>query len=341
MTLTCLKKYKQLQFVEKTSIMLKKIIAFIFKPIPSDWRDFLLSIKRFWRKNKVYPKEKAIIFFTEKGKWHGGFVDRMKGIVSVFHFCLCKNVPFKINYTFPFELTDFLLPNTYDWIINKNEISFHRKEAKFISFIGYKQPFKRVKNLNLEKQIHIFSNRDITSLLNAEYGTNCTWGELFKKLFRPTEKLQHAIDEHIKIIGGNYISAVFRFQNLLGDFQEYNYQPVTQTKQDELIKKCKKSILALQNNETIKKILITSDSVRFLNAVLGLENIFAFPSKVVHIDCVENENNDVYMKSFLDFYLLSESEKIFSIGTDKMYKSHFPDYAAKINNIPFERILIE
>ena len=316
------------------------MVELLLGHLPADWRDDVFGIKRFRAKNRIFPQEQTLIFFTEEGKWHGGFCDRMKGIVSLFHFCLCKNIKFKINYEFPFCLSGFLQPNEYDWIINRNEISFHRQEAKYMNLIG-DQSLKRLKNLKSQKQIHALANRDVVSLLNSEYATDYTWGELFKKLFKPIEKLQNAIDEHIKIINGNYICAVFRFQNLLDDFQEYKYQPLKEIEQTGLIEKCKKAVLTLRNKETIKKILVTSDSTKFLNAVLDLENVFAFPSKVVHIDCVENEDNNVYMKSFLDFYLLLESEKIFSIGADKMYDSDFPRYAAKVNNIPFERILIK
>ncbi len=45
------------------------------------------------------------------------------------------------------------------------------------------------------------------------------------------------------------------------------------------------------------------------------------------------------MKPFIDFfYLISEAQKVFSIKNKDMYPSGFPQYAAKVNNIPFERI---
>ena len=321
--------------------MLKKIAIFILDRLPVTWRDFLFAIKRFWRKKRIFPQPQMLIFFTEKGKWHGGFTDRMKGIITLFHFCLCKNISFKINYTFPFELSDFLLPNEYDWQIDKQKISFNRKEAKFIMFFGKADRLKRMLNIKTKKQIHAFLNSNFVCELNDIFKTNYTWGELFKKLFKPTDELQEKIDKHLKIINGKYICAVFRFQNLLGDFQEYEFQPLSANEQNILLKKCKKALLELQEKEDCKKILVTSDSAKFLTSVIDLENIFAFPAKVVHIDCVENETHNVYMKSFLDFYLLSGGKKIFSIGADGMYDSDFPRYAAKVNDIPFERILIE
>ena len=318
--------------------MLKTPLIFLLDRLPAAWRDFVFGIKRFRAKNKIFPQKQMLIFFTEEDKWHGGFCDRMKGIVSLFHFCLRKNITFKINYEFPFNLSEFLYPNEYDWTINKNEISFHRREAKLINLVS-DQTLKRLKNLNTKKQIHAFANRNIVSLLNSEYGTNYIWSELFNRLFKPTEKLQKEIDKHLKIINGSYICIVFRFQNLLGDFQEYNYNPLPDNEKKALIEKCKQTVAGLQKRENCK-ILVTSDSESFLKELIELKYVFAFPSKVVHIDSVAGESQNVYMKSFLDFYLLSKGEKVFCIGTNEMYPSEFPLYAAKINNIPFERILI-
>jgi hypothetical protein len=318
--------------------MQKKLKKIIVRCLPPEFRDYLFGLKRFRTKNRNFTQP-MIIFFAEKGKWHGGFADRMKGIVTLYHYCLCKNIAFKINHTFPFVLSDFLLPNEYNWQIDSKEIGFNRKETKILNLIG-DNTIKRLIKLKTEKQIHAFANRDVVGLLNGYYSVFYTWGELFKKLFKPAEDLQNMIDEHLKIIDGDYICATFRFQNLLGDFFEYDYKPLKEAEQTNLIKKCSKALLELQKKEDLKKILITSDSVKFLNYIRDLENIFAFPYKIVHIDCVANEENSVYMKSFLDFYLLSKGKKNFCIGTKEMYPSEFPMYAAKMNDAPFERISI-
>jgi hypothetical protein len=308
--------------------------------LPNRLRDYFFGIKRFNSQKRIFPKEKTVIFFTEKGKWHGGFADRMKGIVSLFHYCLCKNIPFKIHYTFPFELSDFLQPNEYDWQIDKKQISFNRKEATFMFLYG-KNKIKRLLHEKSNKQIHAFFNTDIVAQLNAEFHTGYTWGELFKKLFKPTEELQKLIDICKAQMNGKYISVVFRFQNMLGDFQEYRFQPLDDEQKYRLIDKCNNALIELQKKEKFQKILVTSDSITFLKSIEKNENIFVFPEKNVHIDTVSNEANSIYIKSFLDFYMIAEGEKVFCLGTKEMYPSEFPMYAAKINNIPFERILIE
>jgi len=252
-------------------------LTFVVRPLlgflPFDWRDFLHGLKRFRAKDRIFPSP-AIIFFTEKDKNNGGFADRMKGIVSIFHFCLCENIPFKINYAVPFELSDFLLPNEYDWQIDKQQISFHRKDARFFHLYGTideSLKLKRLLKLKSKKQVQVFFNLDFVPELNKVFGVNYIWGDLYKKLFKPTDKLQSAIDKHKKIINGDYICAVFRFQNLLDDFQEYHYPSLRETEQDILMRKCSKALLELQKKESNEKILVTSDSLKFLSRIKGLK----------------------------------------------------------------------
>jgi hypothetical protein len=320
---------------------IKKITHFILATLPPDLRDDILGLKRFRSSPKVYPYNRMLIIFFDGRNFHGGLCDRFKGIVSLFHYCLCTHISFKINHTFPFELSDYLLPNEYDWTLStSNKISFHRKEAKYMNLIADPSA-KRLVHLKTKRQIHANANRDIVEKLNSEFGTNYTWGELFKKLFKPTEELNHLIRLHQSEIGGNYICAVFRFQNLLGDFAEYEYTGLTDEAKNKLIAQCRQAVLDLQKREVCKKILVTSDSSTFLQEIKKMENVYAFPEKVVHIDNTKGESHSVYMKSFLDFYLLSEGDKIFSIGTSRMYKTEFPMYAAKVRDVPFERILMQ
>lgn len=57
------------------------------------------------------------------------------------------------------------------------------------------------------------------------------------------------------------------------------------------------------------------------------------------MDTTENDQKHVQLKSFLDFFMISESKAVYSVVINEMYKSEFPEYAAKINNIPFKRLI--
>ena len=57
--------------------------------------------------------------------------------------------------------------------------------------------------------------------------------------------------------------------------------------------------------------------------------------------CNAGADYDTYLKSFVDFFMLAGSERVFSLGTSEMYPTEFPMYAAKVNGVPFERVLLK
>lgn len=143
------------------------------------------------------------------------------------------------------------------------------------------------------------------------------------------------------------MATVFRFQNLLGDFSEYHYNPIVDRDvRKKLIERCLDAIRRIHSEYQDKEILVTSDSITFLREASKLEHVHIIPGTLIHMDGNKNgipgdyESFEVYLKSFLDFYMLSEAERIYRIGTSYMYPSAFPVYAAKVHNIPFESIVI-
>ena len=71
-----------------------------------------------------------------------------------------------------------------------------------------------------------------------------------------------------------------------------------------------------------------------------MKGIYINTGSAAHVDTQSNAPLEQYSKSFVDFYLLSDAEKIYSVGTKEMYDSDFPRYAAKLNERPFERIVL-
>lgn len=266
-----------------------------------------------------------------------GLTDRFKGIVSLYAFSKIHNIDYRCHFTFPFELSKFLIPNKYDWILKKAELSNDVSGVRVMILQGENE--KRLIDLDSRKQIHAYINRDYLSAFNEIYGTKFLWGELFKELFKPTQVLENQLNYYLDKIGTDYIGCVFRFQSLLGDFKEYNFSVLNEQERQVLISKCVNCLVELKN-KALKPLLVTSDSSTFISEISKIEGIFTMSGKVVHIDCVDKEADEVYMKSFVDFMMLSKSSRIYSIGTKQMYSTEFPLYAAKINDIPFERILI-
>ncbi len=303
-------------------------------------RDTYVSLDRYKFKFTNKMQEQILIALIDGNNYHGGFTDRFKGIITLFNYCLANEIIFRISYTFPFKLEDYLVTNEYDWILRNCEYCENLISVKYLNLVG-ESSAKRLLLLNTKKQIHCHANRDVLGEINSYYHLNNSWGTLFNRLFMPNDRLREQIEGHIKNIGKKYISAVFRFQQLLGDFREYDFHELPDNRKEELISKNIKALHRLMDQYPDHSMLVTSDSLTFLKRIMNISGTYPLLGKVVHIDCTTDADYDVYMKSFLDFYMLSKGEMIYSIGTSDMYKTEFPLYAAKINNIPFFRINID
>lgn len=269
-----------------------------------------------------------------------GLTDRFKGIVSVYALAKATGTPYRCIYTHPMQLSDFLEPNEYNWLPGQEELSESTRGVRF-KLLRKQHTIKRLlKVFPLKRQIRVYANLDYLDEVNRKYDQQYQWGTLFNELFKITKPLERKLQFHQSQIGGPYIACVFRFQALLGDFKEYNFKPLSSDEQNLLIEKNKEALRKVIDN-SILPVLVTSDSTTFLGEIKDLESVYTIPGKVVHIDNVANERQEVYMKSFVDFFMLAHAKKVYSIGTKAMYRTDFPAFAAKVNNVPFERILID
>lgn len=298
-------------------------------------------------RNKYYSLKKpslninhtSIIIMIDGRFIHGGLTDRIRGITTIYGYCKEKKIPFYINHTYPFLLQDYLAPNQYNWQILQDKISYNTNEAVPICLNSFALSNK-YHRLYLDfiikkhkgKQIHIYTS---TRFLD------CSFSQNFNELFKPTYQLQETIDKTIRYIGLRYTAMVFRFQQLLGDFDEPGYKTLTQPEQQKLINNCINKVVELYKQEqTESLILVTSDSITFLKAIAEkLEFVRIIPGKVVHMDHTQNATYNTYMKSFIDLFLLSKADKIYLLQTGDMYHSGFAQRAAMINNKPYKEII--
>lgn len=320
------------------------------------WRFFLkqqkqqeikLSSKHYNDKVSKQHFSNCIIFTCNGITWHGGLADRIKGIVSVYDWCKNNNKDFKINFSYPFQLYNYLIPNNYNWLIEENNISYSNMYA--IPKVCLMEPRTCNKKEVLDnqhelltkwcdenlheslKQVHVYTNM---------YRKSIKFSVLFNELFKPSEKLQEEIDKNLQNIGGNFISISFRFTTIMGDFTDCAGQKYTEENKVQLLHSCIKAVESIRKiAPQHDKILITADSERFLKyAKAKLKDIYIIPGKVGHIDYTEGD--DVNMKTFLDFMLISKAEKVYLVKNKDMYNSAFARTAAMINNKDFEVINI-
>lgn len=290
--------------------------------------------------------ERAVVFMAlNETTFSGGLSDRIRGIVSVYAECKRQGRPFRIVFE-PLHLEDYLAPNEYDWRIGEDEIDWDlAKSYPCVLLTYHNDPHNRwqhfVQSSVLRSyfrkhchQLHVFTNM-IPS--DEEYQT------LFHELFRPTDDLQQLIGYHLEKLGGkgNYISCTFRFRQLLGDFKEGG-DTLPAEQREAYIERCIETVKELHKQYGDKNILVTADSSTFLSELKekSLPYVYVMPGKVVHLGFTADASKTVYMKSFLDMYMLSFSGTVYQATDKLLMRSTFPQRSALLGGAPYREIKV-
>lgn len=290
--------------------------------------------------------ERAVVFMAlNETTFSGGLSDRLRGIVSVYAECKRQGRPFRIVFE-PLHLEDYLVPNEYDWRIWEDEIDWDlAKSYPCVLLTYHNDPHNRwqhfVQSSVLRSyfrkhchQLHVFTNM-IPS--DEEYRT------LFHELFRPTDDLQQLIGYHLEKLGGkkNYISCTFRFRQLLGDFKEGG-DTLPAEQREAYIERCIETVKELHKQYGDKNILVTADSSTFLSELKekSLPYVYVMPGKVVHLGFTADASKTVYMKSFLDMYMLSFSGTVYQATDKLLMRSTFPQRSALLGGTPYREIKV-
>lgn len=290
------------------------------------------------RKSKDGNRERELIVMFDGKMKHGGISDRLWGIVSIYKFCKDFNLKFKLYFNHPFKLQEYLVPNKVDWEIEPEELKYDLtlSRPKYISMVtkecGVMYEILK-KRLRCDKiQQHIYTN---TRIIEKK-----EFGKLFREIFKMSPTLKKSFDGQIERIGRPYVSCTFRFQQLLGDFKEEGFTTLeSEERKAELIGKCKETLSRL-SEYTKSPVLVTSDSITFLESISGMKDIITVKGKIMHPDYDrESSGNDLYMKSFLDLFMLANAEKIFLCNVRPLYRSGFPETASCIYNRPYYEIM--
>lgn len=282
------------------------------------------------------------LFFVADGKFpHGGMFDRLKGALSVYAASKELGRPFRILFTSPFMLEKYLQPNKYDWRVKEGEYSENKKTSTLVFMYGeFSSPYRLLKKRR--KDAHIYYGYNSLDYINHKYGGNHVWGQLYHELFQPTPYLQQYINEEKNKINGDYIAIHLRFMNLLGDKTEFERDPTLPDDEKDNLKKASlqeiKKIIADNHN---CKIMLATDSESFADFVKHkLDFVYMVPGEIKHIGTAVDTSDAANLKMFLDYYMMAGAKRIFNIVGPGMWKSAFPEYAAKIGDCPFERIYI-
>lgn len=288
-----------------------------------------------------FGHKSEIMVFKADGRFpHGGMFDRLKGAISVYAASQCIGRKFRISFTHPFDLRDYLEPNEYDWTIDEVDLAKGWPAAKPVFMYGeFVNPVRLVKRRSCES--HFYYGYNSLDWLNKRYNKNFEFGTLYKQLFKPTARLQKYIDMYKAEIGCKYIVAHFRFMNLIGDsteFKEIN-PTLPEVEQQELIEKSLEQLRCLRSEWKQYRIMLCTDSAHFVSIVTEqMPEVYVVPGEIKHIGTAEDNNDVSTIKMFLDYYLIAEADRVYNFVSNGMWKSAFPEYAAKIGQKPFERI---
>ena len=299
--------------------------------LPPDSIDKQLDAKLY---NDIPEKceKTGVICILDGNMFHGGLTDRLRGILSAYRESKRLDLPFYVMWDSPFDLTDFLVPASFDWRISHKEISRSRLNSKIVvaddlsdfqSLMRLRAAFHHPK-----PQIHLYTNADSA---RGEYAS------LYRELFKPSEKLQSEINRHILFLSNEYIAFTFRFIGLLGDFTDWKECLLTDQQQFYLMKKARDEFIKLTTNDYDGyKILVTSDSKRFLEFIKDSDpRIYIIPGDIKHIDIDRNCGMEVWTKTFIDQQLLMGARKVIRMRTGEMYAAGFPRFAAEVGGVEF------
>jgi hypothetical protein len=284
----------------------------------------------------TFKSVRPVVLYALDNRWEScGLADRLRGMLSAYAYAKANGLPFQIDHQFPFQLSDYLAPNAVDWTFQAGEKSYSVCKASPVVIMNLSKG-EVVDSLKKTKQYHFYTNVNFIPRINHLYGTDYTAGQLFNELFKPSPTLQKAVLEVQTQLGQNYRSVSFRFIGLLGDFQDCgDSHPLPEEEQNGLVARCRQCVLDLVNDLADgQQLLVTADSPRFLEAVSAIPKVYVIPGKVEHIGIHPSEES--FLKTFLDFYMVSRAERVYLGLTGKMYKSNFSRMAALCNDRSFE-----
>ena len=281
------------------------------------------------------------VFLSGENTPGGGLVDRLRGAVSVYAAAKQTGRPFRIFFTHPFNLSDYLQPNSYDWRISRDELSMAPSQTRIVisdTQTSTHWERRRQEQLMLDA-MNDATGRQLHFYTNAPFCYDQDFRQLFNELFKPSDRLSARIAKLKSSIGGDYIAVSARFMHLLGDFNEaVESEELDMGEKEVLLQSCMNELKALRRRYADKRIVVCSDSITFLQLAQKEDDVYTIPGVISHIANDEKHSYLYYEKTFLDFFIISDAVKVFLLKSERMHNSGFPYAAALMGGRPYEII---
>lgn len=288
-------------------------------------------------------EKKMIVYMADGVIYRSGLADRLRGMLTLYDYCKEHGFDFRINFTDPFCLEKYLLPAKYDWTLNPGELSKNKRCSMPVYVDTRRDQGDREKRWQ-KATFDYYFNKDFKQ---AHVYTIFDYAEdrfpsLFNELFKLSPALEKNLEKATGNLGDGYISISTRFLELLGDFKESKpmVSPLSEKDANELIELCLSKINEIHKSECLngEKVLVTSDSIRFLNAAKVLDFVEVIEGNIGHLSVKNNNRDEIDMKTMVDFFAISKARKSFLLLSGDMYPSNFSRRAAQIGGHEFAEI---
>lgn len=326
--------------IKKLKRRLRTEINFLFFREYRFKRHVRRHLKKYYSPDapKRAARQGLVISMADGRCHHGGLCDRLRTYTATYRYCMANGLPYAIYFRVPFRLEDYLEPNSYDWRVNDDEVSFNSEETNVLYTDTSGDAGER--ELRFREKVYCKFLSDKKYCQHHFYSSFSDFGDefgpTFRELFRPNERIQELIDRETTKIGGDYVSVATRFLELLGDFREPKAKHrLSDYERKELIAACLSKIEDIHRQYPDHKILVTSDSQRFVEEASRLPYVHMIEGHITHVDTTDSED---HTKTFLDFFMISKAEKVFQLQLGPMYGGFFSKSAAMAGARPFERI---
>ena len=220
-----------------------------------------------------------------------------------------------------------------NWLSGENEISRNSKNVKLMTY----DAARGVPALDSEKQHHcyFYTGRNLLRAMGIERW-EARWRQMYHELFKPSDYLQELL-RSVRL-PQNYVCVHIRFVNALGHFENGydNYLP--EAKQEQLVQACLSAIESVKKREEAE-LYVFSDSRRFLNIAEEKSLNVLDAAHIGHITFEKSKS--VHDKTFIDFYAMAGSRKVYSVQGMGLYNSVFSQYAAIVGGAEYEAVSLE
>lgn len=309
------------------------LLAKVYWNLRASMHNFGFMLKCRFRKIKATD---TFFFVIVPNRRHPGLADRLKAIIAAYNQAKMNHLNFKIIYKVPFALEDYLEPSKVNWIADYADLEYSLGSTKFVNekngWYLHALP---------GKQYHCYNYKgDILPEIFEDSGFK--WHELFSELFVPSHEVLDAVAK-TGLRKKSYNAIHLRFVNALENFEDgYCNGLKTEAEKQNLIIRCRggvKEVLEKSNNDGIDKVVVFSDSKRFLDSLSDMPVIVLDSKSLGHISFTHD--HDKIIKTFLDFFVMADAKTVYRIGANEMYLSScFSLCAARAGNAEFIDIMV-